>query len=76
MLNTAQTYLHELPNDTDWLSRLNRIQTALTAWKNDSLSIWEIGFNQAKNLHQQLQSTYTQLIRNNFVLFLDEIVTK
>ncbi|ATN81543.1 ImcF-related family protein [Coxiella burnetii] len=76
MLNAAQTYLHELPNDTDWLSRLNRIQTALTAWKNDNLPFGEIGFNQGKNLHQQLQRTYTQLIRNNFVLFLDEIVTK
>lgn len=77
MLSMSETALINPKNDASWLNHLNTLQKTLAALKQRSVSHYRwLGLGQAENLQGQMRSTYQQLIRTNFVLYLDQVLTK
>lgn len=76
-LNHAKSTLNQHITSPVWLSHLNMLQKTLTDLKqNTAIHFRWIGLGQSEKLYNQTSKTYQKLIRSNFVLYLDQLLTK
>ncbi|WP_423063538.1 ImcF-related family protein [Candidiatus Paracoxiella cheracis] len=76
-LNTVTTTLTKLSANTTWFVRINNLQKALLTLNQHSTNYYRwFGFDQAAKLQEQIRATYQHLIRTDFVLYLDQLLTK
>lgn len=60
-----------------WLVRINTLQNALMTVDKHSVDYYRwFGLGEAAQLRNQISATYHKLIRTNFVLYLDQLLTK
>lgn len=76
-LNMIQAHIEVPPEEAPWLSQLNTLQETINTLSqyNAGADRW-IGLGQTVALRQKLQLRYQRLLTTNFVLYLDQIVTK
>ncbi len=76
-LNIIQTHIATPSNEVPWLSQLNTLMQTIDALNQYGVARdrW-LGFGQVVKLHDGLQTTYQRLLATNFVLYLDQVLTK
>ena len=76
-INDAQSLLTQPATHPAWLFQLNTLQKILHNLKKHTVEHYRwIGLGQGAALYHQTHTTYQQLIRTNFVLYLDQLLTK
>jgi len=77
VLNTVATNLSKSENNATWLTRLNSLEHAFNTLTQHSVEYYNcFGLGQAGDLEDQVHTTYRHIILTDFVLHLDQVLTK
>lgn len=76
-LRLIQTHINEPSGEAPWLSQLDTLAQTINALDQDGIERdrW-VGFGQVGRLRDGLHTTYQRLLTTNFVLYLDQTLTK
>lgn len=75
-INLVEARLTEPSDEAPWLSQLNMLTDTIRLLEQSDTGDRWFGFGQTYALKKQLKTTYIQMLKTNFVLYLDQLITR